>query len=229
MVKIGCPGRLSGAESPTKGADRGASGTRGIGPDCYSRSLTRPEERPSTACDETARVLARGAERRGGGVWGGVSPPHEGRWRGSQSDPRQQPVAQPARRSTCDASRLNRASMRRSSLRFGRNTPGTMASRALSAGRIAPSCCENAAWLSNGSRTGQDRRSVLERRVPELRGMDAGWRRLPSLVLKGSPQSYRSAPETAGTAVAGRERNHARRLNSLWQNPRGVRRAIHPA
>ena len=29
--------------------------------------------------------------------------------------------------------------------------------------------------------------------------MDAGWRRLPSLVLKGSPRSYRSAPETAGS------------------------------
>ena len=30
--------------------------------------------------------------------------------------------------------------------------------------------------------------------------MEAGWRRLPSLVLKGSPQSYRSASETAGIA-----------------------------
>ncbi|MCY4628544.1 MAG: hypothetical protein OXE58_13400, partial [Acidobacteria bacterium] len=29
----------------------------------------------------------------------------------------------------------------------------------------------------------------MERRVPELRGMDAGWRGLPSLVLKGSSQS----------------------------------------
>ena len=28
-----------------------------------------------------------------------------------------------------------------------------------------PSCCENAAWLSNGSRTGLDRRSGLERRL----------------------------------------------------------------
>ena len=105
--------------------------------------------------------------------------------------------------------------VRRSSLRFGRNTSGIPASRALSAGRLTPSCCENAAWLSNGSRTGQDRRSGLERRLPELRGMDAGWRRLPSLVLKGSPQSYRSAPETAGTAAAGCERNHARRLQGL--------------
>ena len=31
--------------------------------------------------------------------------------------------------------------------------------------RERPSCCENAAWLSNGSRTGQDRRSGLERRL----------------------------------------------------------------
>ena len=30
---------------------------------------------------------------------------------------------------------------------------------------ICASCCENAAWLSNGSRTGQDRRSGLERRL----------------------------------------------------------------
>ena len=77
----------------------------------------------------------------------------------------EQPVAKPPRRSTGDPSRLNRAALRRSSLRFGRNTPGIPPSRALSAGRLAPSCCENAAWLSNGSRTGQDRRSGLERRL----------------------------------------------------------------
>ena len=35
--------------------------------------------------------------------------------------------------------------------------------------------------------------------------MGAGWRRLPFLVLQGSPQSYRSASETAGTATGGRE------------------------
>ena len=39
--------------------------------------------------------------------------------------------------------------------------------------------------------------NASERQVPELRAMDAGWRRLPSLVLMGSPQSYRSAPETS--------------------------------
>ncbi len=49
----------------------------------------------------------------------------------------QQPVAKPTRRSTGDASRLNRASPRRSSLRFGRNTLGIPPSRALSAGRLA--------------------------------------------------------------------------------------------
>ena len=36
-----------------------------------------------------------------------------------------------------DASRLNRDALRRSSLRFGRNTPGIPPSRALSAGRLA--------------------------------------------------------------------------------------------
>ena len=49
----------------------------------------------------------------------------------------QQPVAKPTRRSPGDASRLNRASPRRSSLRFGRNTLGIPPSRALSAGRLA--------------------------------------------------------------------------------------------
>ncbi len=43
----------------------------------------------------------------------------------------------PARRSAGDPSRLNRVASRRSSLRFGRNTPGIPPSRALSAGRLA--------------------------------------------------------------------------------------------
>ena len=54
-------------------------------------------------------------------------------------------------------------------------------------------------------------RTGLERRVPELRGMEAGWRRPPSLVLKGSPQSYRSASETAGTARRRRAAGRTRR------------------
>jgi len=49
----------------------------------------------------------------------------------------EQPVAEPARRSTGDAARLNRASARRAAVRFGRNTPGIPPSRALSAGRLA--------------------------------------------------------------------------------------------
>jgi len=45
-----------------------------------------------------------------------------------------QRVAKPTRHSNGDASRLNRAAARPSSLRFGRNTPGIPPSRALSAG-----------------------------------------------------------------------------------------------
>ena len=48
----------------------------------------------------------------------------------------QQPVNKVTRRSAGDPSRLNRAASRRSSLRFGRNTPGIPPSRALSAGRL---------------------------------------------------------------------------------------------
>ncbi len=47
-----------------------------------------------------------------------------------------QPVVKPTRRSSGDPSRLNRAALRRSALRFGRNTPGIPPSRALSAGRL---------------------------------------------------------------------------------------------
>ena len=47
-----------------------------------------------------------------------------------------QPVDKVTRRSAGDASRLNHASPRRSSLRFGRNTLGIPPSRALSAGRL---------------------------------------------------------------------------------------------
>ena len=74
-------------------------------------------------------------------------------------------MVKPTRRSAGDPSRLNRVAARRSSLRFGRNTPGIPPSRALSAGRLAglgahagsttgcqqpvvkptrPGCCENA-------------------------------------------------------------------------------------
>ncbi len=48
----------------------------------------------------------------------------------------EQPVAKPPRRSTGDASRLNRPASRCSALRFGRNTPGIPPSRALSAERL---------------------------------------------------------------------------------------------
>ena len=48
-----------------------------------------------------------------------------------------QPVEKVTRRSSGDASRLNRAAMRPSSLRFGRNTLGIPPSRALSGARLA--------------------------------------------------------------------------------------------
>ena len=67
---------------------------------------------------------------------------------GRRSIPAKQPVMKPTRRSASDPSRLNRVASRRSSLRFGRNTPGIPPSRALSAGRLAPT-----------GRTGQPRRS----------------------------------------------------------------------
>ena len=56
---------------------------------------------------------------------------------GRRSIPAKQPVMKPARRSAGDPSRLNRVAARRSSLHFGRNTPGIPPSRALSAGRLA--------------------------------------------------------------------------------------------
>ena len=55
---------------------------------------------------------------------------------GRRSIPAKQPVMKPTRRSAGDPSRLNRVASRRSSLRFGRNTPGIPPSRALSAGRL---------------------------------------------------------------------------------------------
>ena len=56
---------------------------------------------------------------------------------GRRSIPAKQPVMEPTRRSAGDPSRLNRVAARRSSLRFGRNTPGIPPSHALSAGRLA--------------------------------------------------------------------------------------------
>ena len=59
---------------------------------------------------------------------------------GRRSIPAKQPVMKPTRRSAGDPSRLNRVAARRSSLRFGGNTPGPVLpvgappSRALSAG-----------------------------------------------------------------------------------------------
>ena len=68
---------------------------------------------------------------------------------GGRGDPApKQPVAKPTRRSTGDPSRLNHSASLRSALRFGRNTPGIPPSRALSAGRLAPT-----------GRTGRPRRS----------------------------------------------------------------------
>ena len=55
----------------------------------------------------------------------------------TSSTGRSQPKNEVTWRSAGDPSRLNRAASRRSSLRFGRNTPGIPPSRALSAGRLA--------------------------------------------------------------------------------------------
>ena len=65
-------------------------------------------------------------------------------WEPPAGSRRQQPVDKVTRRSAGDASRLNRpptgrtGTSLRSSLRFGRNTPGIPPSRALSAGRLTP-------------------------------------------------------------------------------------------
>ena len=82
---------------------------------------------------------------------GGTQAAQFSRWGlGRRSIPAKQPVMKPARPSSPgggsagDPSRLNRVASRRSSLRFGRNTPGPVLpvgappSRALSAGRLAP-------------------------------------------------------------------------------------------
>ena len=58
---------------------------------------------------ETLVRSIRGAERRGGGAWGGVSPPHGRRWRGSRSDARYPPVGEAPRTRT---SRRNRCPYR---------------------------------------------------------------------------------------------------------------------
>ena len=69
---------------------------------------------------------------------GGTHAAQFSRWGlGRRSIPAKQPVMKPTWRSTGDPSRLNRVAARRSSLRFGRNTPGIPPSRALSAGRLA--------------------------------------------------------------------------------------------
>ena len=58
---------------------------------------------------ETLVRSIRGAERCGGGAWGGVSPPHGRRWRGSRSDARYSPVGEAPRTRT---SRRNRCPYR---------------------------------------------------------------------------------------------------------------------
>ena len=85
---------------------------------------------------------------------------------GRRSIPAEQPVVKPARPSSPgggsagDPSRLNRVASHRSSLRFGRNTPGIPPSRALSAGPppggLAP---PGELGLAPTGRTGRPRRS----------------------------------------------------------------------
>ena len=131
---------------------------------------------------------------------------HERRWRGSRSDarhhpvglaacgethaaferrsiPPKQPVVKPTRPSSPgggsagDPSRLNRVATRRSSLRFGRNTPGIPPSRALSAGRLTslgahvgpPPAVHRAALRRSALRFG---RNTLG--IPPSRALSAG-------------------------------------------------------
>ena len=116
-------GRGEGFPRPTEddGADRGAM--RGIPP--WGKRRARAQVAGIAA--RTVPGIVRGAfptecavaqlwwgpfaarERRGGGAWGGVSPPHGRRWRGSRSDARYPPVGEAARTRT---SRRNRCPYR---------------------------------------------------------------------------------------------------------------------
>ena len=156
-----------------RGAER--RGGRGVGRDSPpherrwrgSRSDARHHPVGLTACGEThaAQFSRWGLERR--------------------SIPPKQPVVKPTRPSSPgggsagDPSRLNRVATRRSSLRFGRNTPGPVLpvgappSRALSAGRLAPT-----------GRTGRSRRSpgfhqrLLAPRIRRMQGAGVLFRRV---------------------------------------------------
>ena len=142
-TRVWCPGnrtarpsheewRLAGRQPPSlalKGSPRGSRPA----PEARGDS-----SRPKQPLEEPARRSAGDPSRLEQPV---AKPP-----RRSTTDPSrlEQPATKPARRSTGDPSRLSRpptgrtGAMRRSSLRFRRNTPGIPPSRALSAGRLAP-------------------------------------------------------------------------------------------
>ena len=192
------------------------------------------------------------------------SPPHERRWRGSRSDarhhpvgltacgethaaferrsiPPKQPVVKPTRRSAGDPSRLNRVATRRSSLRFGRNTPGPVLpvgappSSALAAGRLAPT-----------GRTGRSRRSpgfhqrLLAPRIRRMQGAGVLFRRvarcrvlaprgdsLPARTQCRDPAARSAAGEGRGEGFPSPRERVGRIAKRFSTPPRGVS-APHP-
>ncbi len=133
-----------------------------------------------------------------------------------RSIPAKQPVVEPTRRSAGDASRLNRVAARRSSLRFGRNTPGIPPSRALSAGRL-PSLGAHA-----GSTTGCSPRRFASL-IVALQSKDLWYSSLARLVSRAPRRSRRSrhfAHRLPGPAGEGRPRG----APSLVPRPRDGRR-----
>ncbi len=81
VLPVGAP--PSRALSGGRLAPTGRTGRSRRSPGFHHRLLT--------ACGETLKAALRGAQRRGGGVWGGVSPLHERRWSESRSDSHHQP------------------------------------------------------------------------------------------------------------------------------------------
>ena len=75
-----------------------------------------------SADGETLKASTRGAQRRGGGVWGGVSPPHESWWSESRSDSLHQPGGKAPRTQTNRQIRC----AGRSGIRAGRFLPGLL-------------------------------------------------------------------------------------------------------
>ena len=81
-----------------RGGREGGSGLRDMGGRLTPRLAASGSD--LTAGGGTLKASIRGAQRRGGGVWGGVSPPHERRWSESRSDSLHQPVGKAPRTHT---------------------------------------------------------------------------------------------------------------------------------